>query len=82
MSTRGVEAMKLPADRASRNLAAWSLLAGLLLLAALAGPFFAGRIYTADDLGEFHLPLRAFYAEQLAGGEPYDWMPDCFPASI
>ena len=49
-----------------------------MLLAALAGPFFAGRVYTADDLGAFHLPVRAFYAEQLARGESYDWMPGLF----
>jgi hypothetical protein len=66
------------ADRTNRSLAAWSMLAGLVLLAVLAGPFFAGRIYTADDLGAFHLPLRAFYAEQLAHGESYDWMPQLF----
>jgi hypothetical protein len=69
---------KLPADHAGRRLAAWSLLAGIVLLAALAGPFFAGRVYTGDDLGEFHLPLRAFYAGQLARGQAYDWMPGLF----
>ena len=78
MSERIVEKAELPADRASRNLVAWSLLAGILLWGALAGPFFAGRIYTADDLGEFHLPIRAFYADQLAHGQPYDWMPQLF----
>ena len=65
-------------NRFERNLTAWTLLAGLLLFAALAGPFFAGRIYTADDLGAFHLPMRAFYAEQLAEGEPFDWMPTLY----
>ena len=64
-----------PEDRSGRNLTAWTLLAGLLLFAALAGPFFAGRVYTADDLGAFHLPVRAFYAEQIARGEAHDWMP-------
>ena len=78
MSARVIDAMQPPVDRAGRNLAAWSFLAGLLLLAALAGPFFAGRVYTADDLGAFHLPLRAFYAEQLTHGRPYDWMPGLF----
>jgi hypothetical protein len=56
----------------------WSLTAALLLLAALAGPSFLGRIYTHDDLGCFHLPIRAFYAEQLARREPVDWMPSLF----
>ncbi len=57
---------------------AWSLLAAVVLLGALAGPFFAGRVYTRDDLGAFHLPTRAFYAEQLARGEPFDWMPHLY----
>jgi hypothetical protein len=56
----------------------WSLTAALLLLAALAGPSFLGRIYTHDDLGCFHLPIRAFYAEQLTRREPVDWMPSLF----
>ncbi len=55
-----------------------SLTAALLLLAALAGPSFCGRIYTHDDLGCFHLPIRAFYADQLARREPVDWMPSLF----
>ena len=68
----------LPAARAERNLAAWSLAAALVLLAVMAGPFLAGRIYTRDDLGATHLPVRAFYAQQLARGEPFDWMPQIF----
>ena len=55
-----------------------SLTAALLLLVALAGPSFCGRIYTHDDLGCFHLPIRAFYAEQLARREQVDWMPSLF----
>ncbi|MFW6124653.1 MAG: hypothetical protein ACOC46_00785 [Pirellulales bacterium] len=61
-----------------RDLFAWSLLTGLLLLMGLAGPFFAGRVYTYDDLGAFHLPARAFYARQLQRGEPFDWMPHLY----
>ena len=33
------------------------------------GAVFLGRVYVADDLGEFHLPMRTFYAEQLRRGE-------------
>ena len=44
------------------------LAAAALLCAAMAVPLLAGRVYVADDLGEYHLPLRAFYAQQLAGG--------------
>jgi len=78
MSERVIEKADLPTDRSSRHLTAWSALAGLLLFGALAGPFFAGRIYTADDLGAFHLPVRAFYADQLAHGRPFDWMPQLY----
>jgi hypothetical protein len=58
-----------------RDLFAWSLLAALILLLLLALPFVAGGLHTADELGKFHLPARAFYAEQLAHGESFDWMP-------
>lgn len=61
-----------------RNRAAWVLLANVLLLAALAGPFLTGRIYTHDDLGALHLPLRAFYAVCLAQGDRFDWLPHLF----
>jgi hypothetical protein len=53
-----------------------ALVVGLLI--ALAGPFLAGRIYTADDLGAFHLPMRAFYADCLARGESFDWSPQMY----
>jgi len=61
-----------------RDLFAWSLLAGMILLCLLAMPFFSGGLYTADDLGNFHLPARAFYAQQLARGEAFDWMPSIY----
>ena len=77
-SSHSAESPSPSADRAGRNLVAWTALAALLLWATLAGPFFAGYVYTADDLGAFHLPLRAFYARQLAEGQPYDWMPSLF----
>ncbi len=75
---RSAEPSPKPADHAQQDLTAWSLLAGLLLLVALAGPFFAGRCCTRDDLGAYHLPVRAFFAQQLARGEPFDWMPQLY----
>jgi hypothetical protein len=78
MSQPVSEQTEFSEGRSIRNLTAWSSLAGLLLLAAIAAPFFAGRVYTADDLGAFHLPVRAFYAERLAAGQPYDWMPQLY----
>ncbi|MBN2580607.1 MAG: hypothetical protein JXB10_16600, partial [Pirellulales bacterium] len=65
-------------DRTSRNVLLWTFLAGGCILLAMAGPFLAGRIYTFDDLGSFHLPLRAFYARQLAQDQPFDWMPSLY----
>ncbi len=64
--------------RKSQRLAHWLMLCAVASFAALALPFFLGQVYVADDLGEFHLPLRAFYAQQLAAGEPFDWMPSLF----
>jgi hypothetical protein len=61
-----------------RALSAWIQLAALASFAALAAPFFWGRVYVADDLGEFHLPVRNFYAEQLRRGESFDWMPGLY----
>jgi hypothetical protein len=48
------------------------------LLGALAWPLLSGQVYTADDLGWFHLPMRSFYSEQLAHGEAFDWCPDLY----
>ena len=48
------------------------------LLAALAWPLLTGQIYTADDLGWFHLPMRSFYSQQLARGESFDWCPNLY----
>jgi hypothetical protein len=56
----------------------WGLAAAAVLLAAMAAPSLVGRVSTRDDLGAFHLPIRAFYAGQLARGEAFDWMPQLF----
>ncbi|MBI3837343.1 MAG: YfhO family protein [Planctomycetia bacterium] len=64
--------------RPERTLSAWIQLAALLSFAAMAAPFFFGRVYVADDLGEFHLPVRNFYAQQLNRAEPFDWMPSLY----
>ncbi len=50
----------------------------VLLFLALALPSFSGGVYLADDLGEFHLPTRVFYAESLARGQSFDWWPALF----
>lgn len=52
--------------------------AAILPLAAACIPWVLGSAYTKDDLGAFHLPVRAFYAQQLERGEPFDWMPSLY----
>lgn len=61
--------------RLERWLFAAVLLATLGVLLILAWPFLAGRIYVFDDLACFHLPVRAFYAQCLAQGDSFLWMP-------
>ncbi len=56
----------------------WALFAAIGLLVALAGPMLARRVYTADDLGAFHLPLRVFYQDCLTRGERFDWSPQLY----
>lgn len=68
--------MTIRANR--RAIFGWTLLAGVLVFGAMCVPFFLGRVYTADDLGEFHLPIRDYYSRQLAAGESWDWMPSLF----
>jgi len=51
--------------------------AGLIFL-ALAFPLFDGSVYTHDDLSRYHLPFRFFYAESLAAGDSFIWLPDIF----
>jgi len=45
------------------------------LLAALGHPLLTGEVYTHDDLGALHLPLRDFYANCLSEGKRFLWMP-------
>jgi len=44
----------------------------------MAVPMLAGHVYTADDLGAFHLPMRSFYAHCLAAGDAFDWSPQMY----
>jgi hypothetical protein len=63
----------------ARRAVFYALVVSLIaLLVALAWPMLRGEVYVADDLGEFHLPLRAFYAQQLAKGESFDWCPELY----
>lgn len=48
------------------------------ILAAIACPMLFGEVYTVNDLADFHIPMRAFYARCLAAGESPAWTPDIF----
>ena len=50
-------------------------LAAMALFGAVVWPMLGGKVYVGDDLKTFHLPTRAYYAEQLAAGEPTAWWP-------
>jgi hypothetical protein len=67
-----------PTALQERALVRWTLLACALLMLALAAPALAGLVYSADDLGAFHYPLRHFYAQCLARGQAFDWAPGLF----
>ncbi|GEM_PF-317139 len=56
----------------------WVVLASLGLLFVLALPALTGGSYALDDLGAFHAPLRSFYADCLARGYGFDWIPSLF----
>ncbi|HTU25998.1 MAG TPA: YfhO family protein [Pirellulales bacterium] len=56
----------------------WLAAAAAALCAAMAIPLVLGRVFVADDLGAFHLPLRAFYSQQLQAGQAFDWLPALF----
>jgi hypothetical protein len=66
------------AELGQRQRFAWVMLCSLALLAAMALPYYAGQIYLHDDLGAYHLPVRAFYSQCLAEGHAFDWMPQLY----
>ncbi len=66
------------AAKLDRRLCVCTLLAAAGVWLAMAGPMLLGRVYLADDLGAYHLPLRAFYAQQLHKAEPFDWLPNLY----
>jgi len=49
-----------------------------VVLGILGRPILTGEIRTATDLGNFWLPIRAFYANALEGGGSFFWWPNQF----
>lgn len=52
------------------------LAAAAAMLALEGAPLFSGQVHTFNDLGLFHLPVRAFYADCLARGGSFLWWPN------
>jgi hypothetical protein len=82
-TTSAVETVAFPNNRPKQESTGGSValtvaLAALVLGVALCGPALYGLVFTADDLGAFHLPLRAFYAAAIASGDSFDWCPALF----
>lgn len=65
-------------DAGARLVFVVGVVASAALLVILAMPVLSGQVYVDDDLGAFHLPARAFYAQCLADGNAFDWWPDLF----
>jgi hypothetical protein len=61
--------------RFERCLFACTIVVALILLWTIAHPVRTGHVPVQLDLGHFHLPLRAWYAECLAQGRSFDWLP-------
>lgn len=57
----------------ARSVLIWLALWSLLLL-----PTWNGFVPVADDLGAYHLPLRAYYQSALQAGENWTWCPWIF----
>jgi hypothetical protein len=51
---------------------------GCVALGALFWPFAEGRLFLYYDLGNYHLPVRAFYSAALHNGFSPNWIPNLF----
>lgn len=51
---------------------------GCVALGALFWPFAEGRLFLYYDLGNYHLPIRAFYSAALHNGFSPNWLPNLF----
>lgn len=50
----------------------------LLVFAWMFRTIVTGQIYVADDLLNYHYPIRQFYQNCLVNGDAFDWMPSLF----
>lgn len=80
--------MTIPADTTSNSTPEWfgqiqrqariARWAAFVLLGWMFLPLVTGRVYVCDDLLNYHLPIRQFYADCLKNGDAFDWMPSLF----
>ncbi len=80
MVTRSDRLRSLPSalDTGENRRFCVTLAAAILILCVMALPLFRGLVYTFNDLGDYHLPIRFFYAQSLAAGESFIWLPNIF----
>ena len=64
--------------RSQRIGVALGLFLSLALIVPLALPITSGRVFQGDDLGRFHLPVRAFFARCLTEGDSPLWHPGLY----
>ncbi|MBC7966950.1 MAG: hypothetical protein H7Z17_13610 [Fuerstia sp.] len=76
-ASNGSNAAGSPAEQESRQ-ATVAKCAAFAVLAWMFLPILTGRIYVCDDLQNYHLPIRQFYADCLTKGDSFDWMPNLF----
>ncbi|UCD57799.1 MAG: YfhO family protein [Candidatus Hydrogenedentota bacterium] len=55
-----------------------ALVATALILFLLGLPLIQGHVYKHDDLSRYHLPFRFFFAQCLAAGDSFIWLPNIF----
>lgn len=65
----------LSQEATQTKVAKWAAFA---LLVWMFLPLVTGRVYVWDDLQNYHLPVRQFYAQCLTNGDSFDWMPTLF----
>ncbi len=67
-----------PIDSVENKVFYLGLIGGILFLCFLALPLFKGTVYEFDDLNNYHLPFRDFYAHCLKSGDNFLWLPNVF----
>jgi hypothetical protein len=68
----------MESSRTRRPLAAPTALCSAALLGTLAWPLLTRRVFVAEDLLWFHLPVRYLYQQALQAGDTVLWTPSIF----